>query len=566
MFTHIRRHQKWLWIFISAAVIISFVWYFNPNQQMGGGGGAGTERAHVGSMYGEPITQREYWNARREVEMDYLFRYGKWADEDEFARQMGTVPLETRRRLLLTRKLKDYGIQVDDRATAEWISTFFADRETKQFNRQTLDRIMELLSRKRMTQADFERYARNQVGIQHLAAVAGAPGKLIPPQEAERALRQEHEKIDTKVVLFPLTNFVAKVQVTPEAVANYYTNAMARYRLPERMQLSYVAFPASNYFAQAEQRMASETNLNQQIDLVYTQRGANFYTGPDGQPLTAEAAKQKIREEIREGFAMNEARKTAYAFANDLEAAAQTQPDPGNPAAPLEQLAANKGLNAQVTQPFSQFEGPSEIQGMPDDAGRALFMLTPESPIRVEPIIGETGIYMVALKRKLPSEVQTLDAIRERVTEDFKRGEGLKLARETATAFATAVSNAPTNFESAAQQQGLTLVNLPPFSRDASAPIENLPPTLDSGAVRSSAMELSEGEVSSYIPTREGGFVLTVEKVIPPTNEEIQSELPKFVEDFRRRRAGEAFSDWFAKEMQLAQLTVNDGSEQSAEQ
>ena len=37
MFAHIRRHQKWLWLFISAAVIISFVWYFNPNQQMGAG-------------------------------------------------------------------------------------------------------------------------------------------------------------------------------------------------------------------------------------------------------------------------------------------------------------------------------------------------------------------------------------------------------------------------------------------------------------------------------------------------------------------------------------------------
>ena len=564
MFAHIRRHQKWLWIFISAAVIISFVWYFNPNQQMGGGGG-GTGRAHVGTIYGEPITNREYWDARREVEMDYLFRYGKWADEDEFARQMGTIPLETRRRLLLTRKLKDYGIEVDDRAAAEWISTFFADRETKQFNRATLDRIMELIRRKGMREADFERYARHQVGIQHLAAVAGAAGKLVPPQEAERALRQEHEKIDTKVVLFPLSNYVAKVQITPEAVSTYFTNAMARYRLPERMQLSYVAFPASNYYAQAEQRMAAETNLNQQIDMVYTQRGQNFYTGPDGQPLTAEAAKQKIREEIRDGFAMNEARKTAYAFANDLESA-QTQPDPGNPAAPLEQLAANKGLNAQVTQPFSQFEGPSEIQGMPDEAGRALFMLTPEAPVRIEPIIGETGIYMVALKRKLGSELQPLDAIREKVTEDFKRGEGLKLAREAATAFATAVTNAPANFDGAAQQQGLAVVNLPPFSRDATAPIENLPPTLDSGAIRSSAMELKEGEVSSYIPTREGGFVLTVEKVIPPTNEEIQSELPKFVEEFRRRRAGEAFSDWFMKEMQLAQLTVNDGSEQSAQQ
>src|SRR5688572_12927610 len=119
MFTHIRRHQKWLWILISAAVIISFVWLFSPTQQMQGGPTTDL-RAEIGSIYGDPITVRDYYDAVREAELDYLFRYGNWAKNDEYARQLRVIENETQRRLFLTRKLKDYNIQVDDKAAAEF--------------------------------------------------------------------------------------------------------------------------------------------------------------------------------------------------------------------------------------------------------------------------------------------------------------------------------------------------------------------------------------------------------------------------------------------------------------
>lgn len=567
MFLHIRRHQKWLWIFISAAVIISFVAFFSPTQQMQGGGPASDMRATIGSIYGDPITQRQYVNALREAELDYLFRSGDWPEKDQFARQMNLIESETRKRLFLTRKLKDYDIKVDDKAVAEWISTFFADRDTRRYNPEMFNRIMQVIRERRgMTEADFERYVRNQVGIEHLVAVAGAAGKLVTPQEIERALRQENEKIDAKIVVFPLSNFVAKVDASPEAVANYYTNAVARYRLPARVQLSYVAFPASNYFAQADQRMEADTNLNQQLDMAYLQRGPNFFTGPDGQPLTADAAKQQMREQMRTSYAMTEARKAAFAFAGELENA-QVQPNSANPAEPLEKTAEKMGLTAQVTQPFGEFEGPTELPGLPESFARTAFMLTPEEPILQEPKEGEEGVYVFALKRKLESAVQPLDAIREQVTEDFRRNEGLRLAREAATAFAAAATNAPggANFEAAAQQAGLQVTDLPPMSRKPADPVEGLPALVDAGALRSAVMELQPGEVSPYVPTREGGFVAMVEKVIPPTDEEVQQALPQFAQEYRRRMAGEASSDWYSKELQAANLTLNFGNEREAE-
>src|SRR5688572_5101409 len=565
MFTHIRRHQKWLWIFISAAVIISFVWYFFPNQQMQqGGGGTRDLRAVVGSVYGQPVTLRDYHNAQREFSISYLMRSGNWPENDQFARQMGLIERETGDRLILIRKLKELDVQVDDSAVADWITTFFSDRQTKQYNPEMLKGFKEVIKR-RMSEDNFERFVRNQVGIEHMLAVAGAPGKLVPPQAVEKALRQEKEKLDTKLVVFPLSNYLAKVQVTPEAIANYYTNSVARYQLPQRVQLSYVAFLSSNYFGQAEQRMAGETNLNQEIEMAYMQRGPQFFTGPDGQPLTPEAAKQQLRNQKRDEYALSEARKAAFDLANELEQAG-VKPNPENPAEALEKVAAAKGLTAQVTQPFSQFAGPTEMEGLPEQFAQFAFQLTPEDPTILEPIEGQNGIYMFALKRKVPSELEPLDKIKDKVAEDYRRMEGLNLAREAANAFVTAATNAGANFDAIAQQQGLQIVDLPPITQRSSDPIESLPPLVDAGALRSAVSDLKPGEVSPYVPTREAGFVAMVEKVIPPTEEEVKEELPQFLQEYRRRMTAEAYSDWLAKERQVAQLKLNTGEERGGQQ
>ena len=557
MFQHIRRHQKWLWIVISAAVIISFVWYFNPNQQMQSGGGADA-RSVVGSIYGEPLTVNQYQDAYREALLQYRLVYGSWPENNEFTRQMRPVENMTRQRLLMIRKLDDYNIEVNEKALSDWIKNVFTDRQTKIYDPASYQAFIDQISRTaRLKESDFHRFARHQVGIEHLQAVLGAPGKFVTPQEAEHTLRQEREKIDTKVVVFPLSNYLAKVNVTPEAITNHYNTSSARYSLPKRVQLSYVPFPASNYLAQADQWMASETNLNPQIDALYAQRGAQFYTDANGQPLTAEAAKQRIREEVRKEAALREARKAAYEFARGLEDVRINPANP-NPAEPLENLAGAKGLNVQVTEPFGEYGGPKDLN-VPEQFTRMAFMLTPEEPIVPEPITGEDGVYVIAFKRSIPSQIEPLDAVRSRVSTDYTRNEANKMMRDAGREFVAAATNAlasGTPLETIAQQNGFSVVDLAPALKESRESITNLPANVDAGALRSAASPLKPGELSGFVPTGEGGFVVLLEKTIPPTDDEIKAELPKFLDEYRRRRAGEAFSDWFSKEMQVARLTI----------
>lgn len=560
MFTHIRRHQKWLWIVISAFVIISFVWYFNPNQQYGQGGAA-TGNGIAGTMYGQPISGREYQAAENEALIHHLVTYGDLPQSGEMRRQLEmSVARETRNRLLLLRKLQDYNIEISDQATADWIRQAFQDRDTKTFQQESYQRFLTALPQYGLTQADFERYARHRVGIEHLGALAGTPGKMITPQEAAYQYRQENQKVDAKVILLNTSNYLSAVDMTPEAVGQFYTNRASVYRDPEKVQISYVSFPVSNYLAVAEEKLTEQTNLNQRIDMLYAQRGANFYTDENDQPMTPEAAKGKIREEAKQEIARLEAKRDAANFALALEEALEKnppQPANPNPAEPLEKVAAEKGLQVQTTAPFTQFQGPPEMN-VPEQFSRVAFQLSPEEPVVLQPVVGEEAVYVISFKQRVPSRIQPLDEIRARVTEEYTRSESYRLARSAGTNLVNKLTNAlasGTAFEAAAEEVGFEVIDLQPFGRDARF-ITGLPPQVDGSTIAREAFSTPPGQVSDFITTREGGAILLVEKYIPVTDEEVQQALPEYLTELRRRNAAQAFEDWFRKEMERAQLSL----------
>jgi len=557
MLDHIRRHQKWLWFVISASVIISFVWYFNPNQRASRGGGGGMGDVAVGEINGHPISASTYNNTKREAFLQYFLQNGSWPEDSEFMRQYDPIGRETRSRLVLLDKLKEYDIQVSDEATADWITTVFQDRKTKQFHIDDYNRFMAQLPSRGLSERDFERFARHQVAIGHLVALAGATGKMIAPQAAEQEFREAHEKADTKVVVFNSSNYLAKVDASPEKIGTYYTNRAANYRLPERIQLSYVDFPASNYVATAETQLATRTNLAQIIDAEYLRRGANFFTDTNNSPLSAEAAKAKLRDEMKHEAALIEARRAAIDFANDLEKMTN-QPSIQNPSENLEKLANAKGLQAKVTEPFAQGEEPKGLN-VPSQFSQVAFNLTAEEPNITEPVVGEDGAYVFSFKRRVPSALPPLEAIKDQVTEDYRRSEALRLAREAGLAFAAAATNGVASgktFDAVAQELGYSVIDVPPFTRESRGSIEGLPTQVDSASLRNTAFNDSAGHSSNYIPGRDGGYVVFIEKFIPASDEEVKSGLPEFVEELRRRHATEAFNEWFTKQTHAANLKL----------
>lgn len=548
MFANIRRHQKWLWYVISAAVIISFTWYLNPSQRQNRGGG-GMFESNVGTINGRPVSRTEYLNTQKDSNLKYLFTFGSWYGSDEFSRQNeGFIERDLRQRLFLNDKARELDIRITPQNVADWIREVFG--RDKPFTEAEYNQLLKNLAERGITEADLNRYVRGEIAAMHLVQVAGTPGRLVTPQEAEAQYRRENQQVSTEAVFFNASNYLAKVNLDATNIAAHYTRQSQNFREPDKRQVAYVEFPATNYFAAAEKNLATITNLNEQIEQVYRQRGTNYYTDANGMPMTPEAAKGKIREEEKKRMGLVEARKAANEFAEQL------LNGPKN-ATNLYELAKSKGLTVKVTEPFSQFEPVKGLEA-PEKFNQLAFMLTPDDPFMPEPIVGEDAVYVTGLSKVIPSHVPALAEIQAKVTEDYKRMQSRELATRTGQEFyskLTAALAAGKAFNAAAFEAGLTVTPIPPFSM-VTRSIPMLDPRIDLSTIKNAAFSLKEGETSQFVPTREGGFVLHVNKFIPVSDADVKSSLPNYIATLQKSGQGEAFNEWFSKEFQAAKISL----------
>src|SRR5882762_6403225 len=119
MLGHIRRHQKWLWVLVAGATIISFVVFMDPNFGRRGrgmrGSGGGNDKV-FGYINGRVISREELNQIHEEARLSFLLSYGRWPEEDDMSRQMFNPDRAVPERLLLVEKLKELNIQVSDAA------------------------------------------------------------------------------------------------------------------------------------------------------------------------------------------------------------------------------------------------------------------------------------------------------------------------------------------------------------------------------------------------------------------------------------------------------------------
>jgi hypothetical protein len=540
MFGTIRKHQKWLWLVIIAFTVISFVVYFSPYQRLSRG--LGGRAVNFGTINGERVTPESYREAQADVFLLYRLTRGDWPDKDATAKRMGfDGQRETYYRLLLIQKLNELNVQVGDKAVGR-LATDFLQSIGRGGGAVSLgDFERQVLQERGMTADDFERFLRHELGIQQLISVAGLSGTLVTPLEAQALYRHEHEELTATIVVFPATNQLARVEVTPDAVAQFYTNQLARYRIPECVQVSYVKFDLTNFWADADREMAKVTNLTAVIDRIYEQRGTNYYR----EAKSPDEARQIIKDELRKRAALSAARKQAAEFA---EVPFNEEPVR---AANLAEAAARSNLTVKVTAPFDRDYGPAELE-VRSDFARAAFNLTEDVPF-AGPIIGEDGVYVIALNKKLPSEVPLLDAIRDRVTADFKYSQAVNLARQAGASFYSVLTNGMAHgisFSSICLDARLKPIMLGPFSRSTRS-LPDAEERVQLGLLQETAFKVPPGNVSNFIPTSDGGFIVHVRSRLPLDESRMEADMPAFLSMLRRAGQSEAFNEWFAKQKEV---------------
>lgn len=532
MLKFLRRH-RWILILAMTITAITFVTFMGsgPGRNRSGGG-----EANLGQLYGHEVTQQEYNNAKNEFFLFYWFRNGEWPDRSpNFS--ANELEQEIYVNLMLDRKAQDLGIYISEDSIAASAAALLHQLD-RNGQRVTLDAFeQQVLLPEGLTVDDFRRFARRNVMIRQLIDALGLPGALITPQQAQDLYEREHQEISAQAVFFSASNYLADVPVTPAVIGQFYTNYMAYYRLPERAQISYVEFNLSNYTAAVEQKIG-KTNLDSQVSEIFRERGMDAVPG----------AKTEVeeREKIRDAVVRQEAAADARQAANDFATALfnQTPMSADN----LTALAKKENLTVITPKPFGQEFGPEETP-MPAAFTSAAFALTAEQPIS-EPITGPSGFFVIALDKRLPSEVQPLDQIHDRVVSDYQTALATQMAQRNGTNFAQQVSAqmaAGKTFAAASAAAGVQPETLTPFSLET----EDLPELgsrADIQQIKQAAFTTPVGHASGFQETQDGGFVLFVEKKLPVSAAEMTAQLPDYMLQLRQARETETFNAWIEAE------------------
>jgi hypothetical protein len=387
---------------------------------------------------------------------------------------------------------------------------------------------------------DLERFIRHYMGLEELIATIGVGGKLVTPQEIRDLYKREHEELATAAVFFSASNYLAGVSVPADALMQFYTNRLASYRIPDRVQVSYVRIDLTNFLAEATQDLAKMTNLDLQIEEGYKQGGTNFLH--EWKAQTPEEARRNIRLDALKKLEMQATRKKALEFATPLFDMDPVRADN------LDKLAKEKGLTVRITEPFDQRDGPTELAVGQDFAAKA-FARTAGEPF-AGPIVGMDGVYVIAFNKKIPSEIPPLDKIRAQVEREYQLNQAQDLARKAGMTFYQTLTNGLAQGKTVAAlcaDGKLQLADLPPISL-STRELEQVSEHLPLNQFKQLAFGTPAGKVSPFQMTAAGGVIVYVKSKLPLDEAKMTAALPTFANYVRQNRQNEAFNAWFRKE------------------
>jgi peptidyl-prolyl cis-trans isomerase D len=553
MFATIRKHQKWLWMIVIVLVIIAFVVLMDPTYSVTGGRIVG-EGGSFGTIGGRAIPREELLDTYAEVRLRYRLLTDQWPEQDQSSRMWFDPDRLVPERLLLLEKLREFDFQVDDAAVADWIATVFRDRETGTFNLEAYRQfVRNALPRGGLTEDDLKRFARHEVGIQHVLQLGSLSGSLISPREAEIQFRRDHERVSVEVAAFTLTNHLAEVIIERDDLLRFFTNHLAQYRIPERVVVSYIGFNIDEFQEDAATQLAQRPDLEEQLEARYEQLGAEFFRDSDGNVLPPEAAKERMKEQELERLAVVAARQKAMGFTEQLYELYQQEPRATNL---LERLAAASGLPVGITEPFAAHETPAGLE-VYRDFSQTAFSIRPDLPMATEPIVGDGVVYVIALQERLPSEAPSFDSVEQRVAADYRRQEALRMAQARGQGFRAALDAGLTGgetFQEICQDHNVMWIKPPPFSRTTPS-VPELGADLPFAQLKELAQKLPEGETSEFVPTNSGGVIVHLASRQPVDPAKLEAELPDYLDQLRQERQREALGEWFRKEAQGMAIT-----------
>jgi hypothetical protein len=519
---------------IIVVIIISFVVFFTPG--IGGGGGAGEFSITIN---GQTYSREEVQAAADEIRLFYFLR-SQQPPSNEAYNQLAL------QRLLVKRLTAQYGITVGNDSVVEWIRERIMGGSGS-FGGMTYDQyVSSVLKTGGFSAKLFEEFVRTEVGSEILRSTIGSSGALVTPAEARAAFIRDNEKMPVELAYVANSNYLSRVTMNLEDITQFYSNRVAAYRSPERIQVSYVRLATSNYVAEAEQSLSADSGFEVLVEANYLQR-SNLFVG-----VEIEAAKQQVRQEYIDQEAFKIAQRKAYDFVNsyyDLEPKTTEV---------LNAAAQKIGLSAQQAPPFGRSETPIGVGAGPEFV-TAAWELSKDSAFSI-PVTAPDGYYAICFEGKIPGSIQPFADVKDRVEKEFREDRARTLAQEAADAFYTAATNAVANgqsFTNLARLSGLITAGLPNLTLRTAAEIDLMDLPIPARQIPGMAYNQEPGTVSRPQFAAEGLVLLNAGKRSDPTAEEIELGMKDYVETMRNSRSMSAYGEWLVRQEALSGIQTS---------
>ena len=561
---------------IAVPVIIGFVILFTPDaQDRLFGQGRQSESGLYGQLDGEIVTRSQANEARNIILGPIRIRFGGRIPNLNNDLIDSQIPNILGEKALMRR----YGIRPSQSDSDAWILRLIDSRlETlPEGSRPTRKEEWYDLAFFVGGFAQLEAFARYQVGANQLRSLAGVSGVLVSTKEAEIKFRKSNEQYEAEAIFLGHTNYLPLVQSTDEQLKKHYTNTLAKHRIPERRQLSYVTFPATNYLDEAEKKFvglktAERESLLQAYWIGITNLvGYQTNTIPDLAKRIAPARTNEyggmkigevtaaIREEIltkpqglKSGLAVIEAYKAGLDFQESLEATYKAQPALDT----LEKIALLQNLTAATTLPVSMED--NTVVSLARVVPRQVFELSKTNAFIVgdPPLSGLSGdFYIASLKRIIPSRNRSFVEAKATVAADFKKAESIKLMKEAGGKIQQVIKGGKSLAE-VAKENNLTVAKLGPFD-SAGGAIPGLANRANSEDFRTQALGLEVGATSELVSSstdsndtasEEAAFVVKLAAKTAVSSDKFDAEFPVYLENERAFSASRAYATWLQNE------------------
>lgn len=457
---YMRRHRRWLYIFLWL-VIAAFIILYIPALQSEGRGTPGETVVSVGRL---PISvgefQRTYYRQKQIYERMYQGRL-----DANMIRQLG-IDQQVLEGLVTDRivelEAKRLGVTVSDDAVARAITTSPQFQDDGRFiGTAEIRRRLDLSG---MSEEEFEHSLRRQLLRQSLESLIGSD---VAPSHAEieREFRRRTEQVKLEYVLADAARFRSTVEPSEEEIKARFEADQEAYRIPEKRVVSFLLLDRETLQPQV-------TVTDRDMELYYQDHRDEFR---QEEQACASHILIKVRSGTgTEGHSEAEARTIAQGLLDQIRAGADF-------AALARKFSEDQG-SAQKGGDLGCFP-PGRMVPEFDDAVFAL------EPGQVSDLVKTSfGFHVIRLASKREETVLPFAQVKERVRATVTDRKVRELGEQKAQALSDALSRGK-SLEEAAKAQALAVQTSAPIARGET------PPKLSSPTLIARVFEMKAGDV-----------------------------------------------------------------------